>query len=271
MRPSFIVAALLVAALIIAVLQWRSGSSGTDESPAPGAQDSAAESVAPEIAEPVLEPVPPDTPEPEPLRPTPVTEAPPAVVLPELAASDDFVLAEVDSWQLPEAWLRRSDLLSRASVVLMNAASGRIPSRQVSFLVPVDSYPVQQAGEQYFVDPNGYGRYDPYIAILEGIDPAELAAFLRLVDPLLVQALAQLGVRERPQALLADAIGRVERIAGLPPGPVELLRPSVMYTYADPELEALPDLDKQLLRMGHQNISRIKSYLSDFKKNYFRN
>lgn len=269
MRPSFIVAALLAAALIIGVLQWQGGEDEGGDTAVNGGVDAA------EVNVPAPEPVP--SPQTSPL-PEPVLREPqqapsmpdpvPAVVLPELAASDEFVLAEIDSWQLPEAWLQRSDLLPRATVVLMNAAQGKIPARQVSFLVPPDAYPALKQGDRYFVDSAGYARYAPYLDILEGINPGDLAAFMRLVDPLLVQALAQLGVRERPAELVADAIVRVERVADLPQGPVELLRPSVMYTYADPALEALPDLDKQLLRMGPQNVMRLRAYLSEFKEDY---
>ncbi len=275
LRPGFIVAGILLGVLIIALLQWlerreqadvpvKMEESAPEPTPPPAVIAPPATSSEFEVLEDAEEnPV-------DAAATSPALTVPPQPqpVLPELAASDAFVNAEVAAWQLPEPWLQRSELLARASVVLSNAATGKIPARQVSFLVPADTYPVQKVGDQYFVDANGYGRYDPYIAILESVSPAELAAFLRLVDPLLVQALAQLGVREPPAALVAQALARIESVEALPTGPVELLRPSVMYTYADPALEALPDLDKQLLRIGPQNLSRLRAYLSEFEKLY---
>jgi hypothetical protein len=41
--------------------------------------------------------------------------------------------------------------------------------------------------------------------------------------------------------------------------PIPLQHKSVMYTYADPELEKLPSVQKQLLRMGPENTRRIKA------------
>jgi hypothetical protein len=40
--------------------------------------------------------------------------------------------------------------------------------------------------------------------------------------------------------------------------PIALTRKSVMYKYADPQLEQLTPMQKQLLRMGPDNIRRIK-------------
>ncbi len=268
MRPAYIVGILIVVAVIIGVVRWQSGSEE------PVAEEAVPEVAAPEVTAPpsgaatTAPQVPAPTPMIEPAEPT--TVEPPPVTLPELPASDEFVLTQIEPWSLPETWLQRDDLLSRATVVLLNTASGKVPSRQVSFLVPGDAYPVEKVGEQYFVDPAGFQRYDTYLDTLTAIEPAELAEFLRLVDPLLVQALAQLGERRSPRSLVEDTIARIEGLQPLAAAPrsTELLRESVLYTYADPKLEALPDLDKQLLRIGPENLSRLKSYLSDLKEVY---
>jgi hypothetical protein len=44
---------------------------------------------------------------------------------------------------------------------------------------------------------------------------------------------------------------------------VELVQPKVMYKFADPTLEALPPLQKQLIRMGPDHVRRIKAYLRE--------
>ena len=44
-------------------------------------------------------------------------------------------------------------------------------------------------------------------------------------------------------------------------GEVALLQSNVLYEYADPSLESLPPLQKQLLRMGPENLERIQVYL----------
>ena len=48
-------------------------------------------------------------------------------------------------------------------------------------------------------------------------------------------------------------------------GGVTLVQPQVYYEYADPRLEQLDPLQKQLLRMGPENMARIKTYLGQLK------
>jgi hypothetical protein len=50
-----------------------------------------------------------------------------------------------------------------------------------------------------------------------------------------------------------------------PAGPVELVRPSVMYEFADPSMEARPAGQKLLIRMGPDNAKVIKSKLMELR------
>jgi hypothetical protein len=50
-----------------------------------------------------------------------------------------------------------------------------------------------------------------------------------------------------------------------PAGPIELVRPNVMYTYADPALEARPAGQKLLIRMGPENAAVIKAKLMELR------
>ena len=50
-----------------------------------------------------------------------------------------------------------------------------------------------------------------------------------------------------------------------PEGPVRLVRPHVLYEFADAELESLSSGQKLLLRMGNENTARIKRVLIEFR------
>jgi hypothetical protein len=50
-----------------------------------------------------------------------------------------------------------------------------------------------------------------------------------------------------------------------PSGPIELTRPNVLYTFADPSLEALPAGQKLLLRMGPDNAAVVKGKLKELR------
>ena len=70
--------------------------------------------------------------------------------------------------------------------------------------------------------------------------------------------IVQLGL---PAEDFDNAVIRVlDRILATPEieDPIALTRRSVMYQYADPQLEQLTPLQKQLLRMGPDNIRRVK-------------
>jgi hypothetical protein len=47
--------------------------------------------------------------------------------------------------------------------------------------------------------------------------------------------------------------------------PLQLVKPSVMYLYADSRIEDLPDLDKLLIRLGPKNVLRLQSKLKSIE------
>jgi len=186
-----------------------------------------------------------------------------AVVLPPLDASDPYVREELlaMSPRLAE-WLDRDDLVRRFAVVMDNAAVGDVPRRQLTFLAPAGRFPVIEWGNDRFImDPKGYARYDGFVDLFTSVPPAGAAALLTALAPLLRQALAELGQpAEEPLATLRDAVAMMLATPE-PDTPVELVRPKVLYRFADPALEALPPLPKQLIRMGPDHVRRLKAYL----------
>ena len=104
------------------------------------------------------------------------------------------------------------------------------------------------------MDESGYQRYDAYLEELEAIDPERLADCIRLLGPLLDQALNELGYADGAHAGIAGR-HRADLAVPEPVGDlgVELVQPKVLYHYADPSLESLSDVQKQVLRMGPDN------------------
>ncbi len=194
-------------------------------------------------------------------------DRPPAVPLPPLSESDEFVRQQLSDWSLPAAWLSREDLVPRLSVVMLNAAQGRLPRRQLGFLAPSGAYPVISEGDAFLADPAGYARYTPYLDLLEQLPAPRAAQLLRQIEPLVVEALALLGERQAPASLLQEAVADIQALPELDE-PVLLVQPNVMYRYADPALESRSELDKQLLRMGPENVRRLKSYTAQLMQAY---
>ncbi len=84
------------------------------------------------------------------------------------------------------------------------------------------------------------------------------------VKPLISEAYAELGYPDQNFTdVLQDSIVRVLDME-LPRQDMTLVRPSVMYKFDNSELEALPETDKLLLRIGRENLLVLKSVLLEF-------
>ena len=49
-------------------------------------------------------------------------------------------------------------------------------------------------------------------------------------------------------------------------GPFQLVKPKVMYVYADASIESMTPVEKQLLRMGPQNAEKLKVALVQYRE-----
>ena len=155
--------------------------------------------------------------------------------------------------------------MRRCAVFLENAARGEYPRRQLAFISLAGSYKIVRRGDRYFVDPSSYQRYDKVIDVLVSVPAQQLARLMNLLDPLLVEALDEIGVDvESTAVLIEDALENV-LLTPLLTGEIELVRPSVLYEYADPRLESLSSLKKQLLRTGPKNLAKLQSYSRQLK------
>lgn len=222
--------------------------------------------LAPPPVEP--EPAPEVVPEPEPVvLPEPVPEPEP-IVLPTLDESDEFVReqAEVLSSDGSISWLLATEeLVRKFTVVVENMAEGGMPRDPVAFLAPREAFSVVKRDGKTYLNPEGYARFDRITEVLATVEASQAVALLHLIEPLVADAYAELGVRE------PDVDGRIvaaiDVLLATPEvsGPVELARPSVMYQFADAELEALAPAQKQLLRMGPENGARLRAKLEEIR------
>jgi len=115
------------------------------------------------------------------------------------------------------------------------------------------------------LDPANYQRYTPYVQVIQMLDTKQLAALYVHYYPLFQQAYANLGY---PNGYFNDRL--VDTIDNLLSTPdittdIELVRPNVMYQFADPKLEDLSAGQKALLRMGPTNAELVKAKLRDLR------
>ena len=115
------------------------------------------------------------------------------------------------------------------------------------------------------LDPKNFARYQPLVRAVSKIDMHALAAVYVRFYPLFQQAYLDLGY---PNGYFNDRVVQViDTLLATPEpkGPIELVRPNVMYLYADPQLESRPAGQKLLLRMGPDNAAAIKLKLKELR------
>ena len=189
---------------------------------------------------------------------------PPPIVLPPLAESDPFLREELEAFSLRPDWLAQNDLMRRLAVLVDNMTRGDLPRRQIRFLRPEGRFEVIERDGAFFAEPANQRRFDPFLDLLESIEPAAAARFLERTGPLFETAFRELGTPVSGREALRDAIERVLETSVSPADP-ELVRPNVLWEYADRNLETLPALEKQMLRLGSRNRSRLRAYLVELR------
>lgn len=120
-------------------------------------------------------------------------------------------------------------------------------------------------GVEWLAEAN-FQRYSGFVGFVTALDVEHLAGLTRWFQPLLEGAFQQLG--QPPEQLSERLLKGIDVMLETPEveGPMALKRESVYYQFVDPQLEALPNSQKLLLRMGPDNRKRIKRWLETFKQ-----
>jgi Protein of unknown function (DUF3014) len=115
------------------------------------------------------------------------------------------------------------------------------------------------------LDAQNFARYQPMVAVVGKLDVQQLVAVYVRYYPLFQQAYQDLGY---PNGYFNDRLVQViDNLLATPQqsGPIELVRPNVMYTFADPGLESRSAGQKLLIRMGPDNAAAIKTKLTELR------
>ena len=198
-----------------------------------------------------------------------------AVSLPPLDESDAWVQGK-----LPELTWRNEllslliteDIIRRFVVFTDNFAQGLLAYDHSPFIQPKVKFSIDEqlpnVGGQQNVwqwDSETSKRFDLYVDLLRSVDSTTLVKWYVDLKPLIDEAYSELGYEDDFTYTLQDAITRVLDME-LPKSAMNVTRTSVMYKYDDPQLEALDDSDKLLLRIGKENLLIIKSVLLDINE-----
>jgi hypothetical protein len=217
---------------------------------------------APALVEPVAEPAAPvEAPGPRHEIDVPETSASsdqPSVPLPSLDDSDAFFLLDVGkvfSGEV-EALLLREGIIDRLVATVDNLQRGQAP-QQIR--------PVRTLVTPFVDGAENYQRYDALVAHVAAADLDAMVDMYRRYYPLFQQSYERLGY---PNAYFNDRLVElIDHLLDTPElfGTPELVRPNVLYEYADPNLEDLSSGQKLLLRMGNDHAATIKRVLGQLR------
>jgi hypothetical protein len=204
--------------------------------------------------------------------------------LPSLDESDDWLKVK-----LPEITWRKEllaliideDMIRRFVVFTDNFAQGTIAYEHSPFILPKTKFTpetdtvkfekitqdessvqgsIQGKQNVWQWNEGSSKRFGLYVELLRSMDSESLVLWYLDVKPLIDEAYSELGYEDDFTNTLQDAITRVLDME-LPKTSMSVIQPSVMYKFANPQLEALPASDKLLLRLGKDNLLVMKSVL----------
>lgn len=186
---------------------------------------------------------------------------------PDLLSSDDYVRQEIVNISpgLSE-WFSADQLIRKYVVIANDFAQGSRISKHMSILRFSEPFVVEQQGENgLYISPKSFTRYNKLAQTVQAINTKAAVAVYQKFRPLMLQVFAEFSY---PKDFTLETI--IKKAAGeiiatpVVEGQISLIRPSVLYKFADPKLEALNDVQKQMIRMGPENTKIIQNKCREF-------
>lgn len=220
---------------------------------------------------------------PQPAKPAAVKEVPPTpqipvrkaeetadpeFSLPPLNLSDaDFRMRLINLSADMAPWLQTEELIRRGVSFTDGLTHGNLLTNLISIPAPSGKFLTERNGGRVYISKENFARYDYLVEIIDSIDPEALTRLFDLYRPLLEEAYGELGYK--PESLGAKVIQSLDQILKVPAieTPTELKHETVYFTFADPELENMSPLQKQLVRMGPETTKVVQQKARAFRDN----
>jgi hypothetical protein len=196
--------------------------------------------------------------------PTDASQAP----LPSLADSDKAVgdaLSEISADSGLTKFVVPESLIRHIVVTVDNLPRQKVAVEKRPTIPVAGTFMVNGDELHATLDVQNFRRYTPMIDAFGKIDMQRFAAVYLHFYPLFQQAYQDLGY---PNGYFNDRLVQViDDLLAAPAiaGPIELVRPNVMYVFADSALESRPAGQKLLIRIGPDNAVIVKAKLTELR------
>ncbi len=195
------------------------------------------------------------------------------VSLPPLDESDEEALesaAVVIGKDAVAGYLVPDDIVRKVVVTIDNLPREKVSMRVRAFRAVPGRFQVDGREDDMTLGVANFARYRPVVAIVNAADPTELVGHFLRFYPLLQEAYEELGYPG--MSFLDRVVAAIDDLLAAPevgPG-VRLVRPKVLYEFADPDLEARSAGQKMLIRMGGDNAAVVKNRLRQIRAELIR-
>ena len=183
-------------------------------------------------------------------EPLPPPEDAPAEPTPALGELSDASL-----WKQ----LIDGDFETRFITMLDETTMGFIPVKSLGAFKSDKAFAAVEENDEWFLTPETEARYAPFVELFCSIDPELAGKVFRTIKPTLQAAMNACGhTDETPEQLLKTAMEKLRQIPLYESNPPMNKVADGLFTWKYPELEALSPAQKTILRMGQQNLRKIR-------------
>jgi len=211
-------------------------------------------------------------PAPEAPAPAAVTKPPPApavreqVALPPLDEMDPLVrelVGKLSSHPVVAAWLTTDSLVLNFVAVTSRIANGVRPVAELKAIGPVPRFATRTVRDNTYIDRSSYRRYDRYAQAISALDARGVAELYNTLKPRIKEGYGRLtSGDDNFDPVLERAIVELLKVPVVE-GEVELYPHGTVWAFADPHLQEMTAAQKQLLRMGPQNVRAVQGKLRE--------
>lgn len=183
------------------------------------------------------------------------------IILPLLDSSDEPFRDDVKKLSPGLALLVNTErLISKYVVIANDFSQGLRIENHMRFLKLDEPFVADQSEKGLFIAEKSYQRYDKLAAAIDAMDVQATLAVYKKFKPLLMQVFAEFSYPEDIglEDIFTKAAAEI-LAAPVIEEPIALVKPSIRYKFADPRLEALNPVHKQMIRMGPENTHIIQS------------
>lgn len=193
--------------------------------------------------------------------------------LPGLDESDQMVresLSTLSDTSIWRTWLGTAQPVRKFVQFMENLSRGKVPHKYFRFMAPSGRFKVDDgSNDQYVLNAEGYRRYDRITQCIDSLDAGSVVSVYTTLEPLIQAAWSEMNPDQSANnhafdEILLSAIKKVQTAPAIH-DEIRLIRPSVMYKYADPKLERLNAVSKQMIRMGPRNTRIIQKKLDEIE------